>query len=518
LLRRLDATGRWDVIVIGGGATGLGAAVDAASRGLGTVLLEQRDFAAGTSSRSTKLIHGGVRYLRQGNLGLVRQALRERGRLLRNAPHLVRRLSCVLPLYSAWEGPFYGLGLKLYDLLAGELGLAASRRLTREETLARLPTLEPSGLRGGIVYQDAQFDDARLAVSLARTLLDLGGLPLNYMAVTGLLKSRGRVVGVRARDQETGREYEVRARMVVNATGVFVDDLRRLDDVAASPIMAPSQGAHIVLERRFLPGDSALVVPRTDDGRVLFAVPWQNRVLVGTTDTPIAQATLEPRPRPEEIDFLLRHAARYLHPAPRRGDVRSVFAGLRPLVRAGKHADTAGLSRDHLILVAPSGLVSVAGGKWTTYRRMGEDTIDRATAHAGIAVAPSVTSSLRVHGWREIADANPQRAYGADLEAVEDLASDLPGGNRLLHPSHCYRACEVVWAVRREFARTVEDVLARRTRALFLDAAASAAMAPEVARLMAAELARDESWKRRQVADFRALARAYLAEPVPPAP
>lgn len=511
LLHQLDTQSQpWDLIVIGGGASGLGTAVEAAARGLRTLLLEQKDFAAGTSSRSTKLIHGGVRYLRQGRLGLVKQALHERGLLLQNAPHLVHGLSCVLPLYAPWEGLYYGIGLKLHDLLAGRAELAPSRRLSREETLRLIPTLQPSGLRGGIVYQDGQFDDARLAVSLARTLLDLGGRPLNYLAVNGFLKAGGRIAGVRACDRETGREYELRSRVVVNAGGVFSDELRRLDDPEAVPIIAPSQGVHLVLDRSFLPGDCALVVPRTDDGRILFAIPWHDRVLIGTTDTPIAKVSLDPSPLPEEIDFLLAHAARYLSRKPAREDVRSVFAGLRPLVSSGKRVKTAALSRGHTILVSVSGLVSVAGGKWTTYRRMAEDTVDRATAVTGLVAGPSVTERLRLHGWREQPAAEPWEVYGSDTEALGTLASVLPAGNELLHPQLPYRVCEVVWAVRHEFARSVEDVLARRTRALFLDASASMAMAPRVAELMAAELGRDETWQRRQVAGFRALARNYL--------
>lgn len=513
LLGQLDVPGPpWDCIVIGGGATGLGTAVEAASRGYRTLLLEQGDFSAATSSRSTKLIHGGLRYLRQGRVGLVRQALHERGLLFRNAPHLVRRIACVLPIYAWWEEPLYALGVKCYDLLAGRLGLGPSRRLSRQATLERLPTLAPDGLRGGIVYQDGQFDDARLAVSLARTLLDLGGLPLNHVAVTGFLKAGGRIVGVSARDAETGQEFELHSRVVINATGVFADALRRLDDPEAAPIIAPSQGIHLVLERSFLPGDSALVIPRTDDGRVLFAIPWQDRVLIGTTDTPVTAVSREPRPLPAEIDYLLAHAARYLNPAPVRRDVRSVYAGLRPLVRSGHGANTAALSRDHTLLVSASGLVSVTGGKWTTYRGMAEDTVDRAAAVAGLVATPSVTAGLRLHGWRESPAAGPWESYGGDAEALAALAAIVPDGHARLHPRLPYRTSEVVWAVRHELARTVEDVLARRTRALFLDAAASMAMAPRVARLMAAELGRDERWQRRQVADFQALARGYLPE------
>lgn len=518
LLARLDAAREpWDVLVVGGGATGLGTAVEAAARGYRTVLLEQADFAKGTSSRSTKLVHGGVRYLQRGDLGLVQEALRERGLLLRNAPHLVKNLPFVVPLYDWWEGPFYGAGLKLYDLLAGRLGLGPSRRLSREETLARIPTVEPSGLRGGVIYHDAQFDDARLAVTLARTLADIGGAPLNYVQVTGLLRARGRVAGVVARDLETGALREVPARVVVNATGVFADSVRRLDEPAAPALLVPSQGVHLVLDRSFLPGDCAVLVPHTDDGRVLFAVPWHGRTVVGTTDTPLpagAEIPLEPRPLPGEIEFLLAHASRYLAHDPGPGDVLSAFAGLRPLV-AGERAAraTAALARDHAVLVSPAGLVTVVGGKWTTYRQMGQDAVDQAALVGGLPERPSLSAGLRLHGWSEEPAEEPWSVYGAEAGAVARLAAGRPELAAPLHPRLPYRAVQVAWAVRREMARTVEDVLARRTRALLLDARASAEAAPQVASLMASELGRDRAWAARQAAEFAALARGYLPLP-----
>jgi glycerol-3-phosphate dehydrogenase len=516
MLARLLAPGEspWDILVVGGGASGLGAAVEAAARGYRTALVEGHDFAKATSSRSTKLVHGGVRYLQRGNVTLVLEALRERGRLLRNAPHLVRDLPFVVPNYDWWEAPYYGAGLKLYDLLAGRLGLKPSHHLSREETLEEIPTLEPEGLRGGVVYQDAQFDDARLAATLALTLADLGGVAVNYVAAVGLLKEGELVRGVRLRDEETGNEAEVRARVVINATGIFADELRRMDDPASPPLLAPSQGVHLVLDRRFQPGGSAILVPHTDDGRVLFAVPWHDRVVVGTTDTPVAKPSLEPRALPEEIEFLLHHAARYLTRHPEPADVLSCFAGLRPLVRGNRAAaKTAALSRDHTLLVSPSGLVTLAGGKWTTYRRMGEDTIDHAAMVADLDERPSPTADLRLHGWAEEESRGHWAGYGADTAAVDQLAAEHPGWDDPLHPNLPYRACEVVWAARHEMARTVEDALARRTRALLLDARASAEIAPAVAALMAAELGRDEDWQRRQVEEYRALARGYWLGP-----
>jgi glycerol-3-phosphate dehydrogenase len=492
-----DASVTWDVVVIGGGATGLGTAVDAATRGFGTLLLERDDFAKGTSSRSTKLIHGGVRYLRQGHIGLVREALHERGLLRKLAPHLVSDLGFVVPVYDWWEGPFYGLGFKLYDALAGDLGLGPSRNLTKAEVLERLPTISQQGLRGGVIYHDAQFDDARFAAALARTLHAAGGVPLNYAPVTRLLKEGGRVCGVVLRDALGGAAaMPVRARVVINATGVFCDAVRRLDRRDASPLVTVSQGVHLVLPRAFLPGDSAIMVPHTEDGRVLFAVPWHGRVLLGTTDTPVARATAEPRPLKAEVDYLLRHAAHYLAQPPKRSDVLSAFAGLRPLFSAEGRGRTSSMSREHAIEVSPAGLVTIAGGKWTTYRRMGEDAIDRATAAAGLPARPCVTAE-----W-------PIDAQSAAHVAA--LVAERPAWGRPLHPGLPMTGADIVWAARGELAQTVEDALSRRTRALLLDARAAAEAAPAAARLLAAELGRDARWERAQVAAFRRLADRHL--------
>jgi glycerol-3-phosphate dehydrogenase len=511
MLRRAADAGRtWDIVVIGGGATGLGAAVDAAARGYDTLLVEQSDFAKGTSSRSTKLVHGGVRYLKAGDVGLVLEALRERGTLMRNAPHLVRNLSFVVPAYVWWEGPFYGAGLKLYDLLAGEMGLGPSRRLGVAATLKAIPTLEREGLKGGVIYQDGQFDDARLATTLLLTLADLGGAALNYMPVEGFVRASGRVTGVVARDLESGRTHTIAARAVINATGVYCDALRRLDDPAAAPVIAPSQGTHIVLDRGFQPGASAIMVPHTDDGRVLFAVPWHGRVVVGTTDTPVGDTPLEPRPLAEEIDFLLEHAARYLTRDPRRSDILSCFAGLRPLVRSGA-ASTAALSRDHAIIAAPSGLITITGGKWTTYRSMGEDAVDRAAEAGGLPRRPSRTATLplRGHGPR-VRRPEPWDVYGTDASALRRLARAEPALAEPLHPRLPYLAAQVAWAARHEMARTVEDVLARRTRALLLDARASLEAAPLVAGILERELGRDAAWRERQIEEYAALVEGYL--------
>ena len=512
LARLSGASGVWDIIVVGGGATGLGTAVDAASRGLRTLLLEEGDFARGTSSRSTKLIHGGVRYLQQGNVGLVLEALRERGLLTKNAPHLVTPLAFIVPNYTWWEAPFYGIGLKLYDTLAGKLGLGPSQHLSREETLQRLPTLEPEGLRGGTIYYDGQFDDARLAVTLAQTAVDCEATVINYLGVTSLLKQRdGLVRGVVAKDMETGREHEMEARVVINATGVFTDGIRRMDDPGAASIISPSQGIHIVLEKSFLPGESAIMVPRTDDGRVLFAIPWHDRVLIGTTETPVSEPQVEPHPLPGEIEFLLTHAARYLTKDPRKEDVLSTFAGLRPLVKTEKTKDSAMVPRDHSVFVSKSGLITVTGGKWTIYRKMAADAVDQAVLVGALSEGPSQSSDLRLHGWTDRAEpASHSSVYGSNIPDLRRLVEHHPAWGQPLHSKLPYTSVEVVWAVRNEMARTVEDVLSRRTRALLLDAKASLEAAPAVARLMATELRQDQKWIDRQVGAYRELAQGYL--------
>ncbi|MDX1546184.1 MAG: glycerol-3-phosphate dehydrogenase/oxidase [Rhodothermales bacterium] len=513
LIERLHETTPWDVLIIGGGATGLGAAIEAAARGYRTLLLEQHDFAKGTSSRSTKLVHGGVRYLKQGNIALVLEALRERGRLLQNAPHLVRDLPFVVPSYDWWEGPFYGIGLKVYDLLAGRAGFGASQQLSREETLQRLPTLEPEGLRGGTLYYDGQFDDARLAINMAQTALDLGATVLNYVRVDAITHASDVIDGVVAHDVEGGGEYTLKARVVINATGIFTDAVRRMDDPEALPMVRLSQGVHLVLDAAFLPGDTAIMVPRTDDGRVLFAIPWHGRALIGTTDTPVEAATLEPRPLAEELDFLLTHAARYLTHDPAPDDVLSTFAGLRPLVSPSPGTDTAQISRDHTLHIAPSGLVTITGGKWTTYRKMAEDTIDQASIVGGLDERASVTRDLHLHGWAENEEGaapDPLAIYGADAPAVRATLAEEPGWGAPLHDRLPYRRGEVIWAARSEMARTVEDVLARRTRALLLDARAAAEAAPDVAALLAGVLGRGAAWQESQTRAFRRLADGYL--------
>ncbi len=513
-LARLSAAGEtWDVLVIGGGATGLGVAVDAAARGYRTALVEQHDFAKGTSSRSTKLAHGGVRYLRSGKIGLVRGALHERGLMERNAPHLVHRQPFVIPVYRAFDLPFYGLGLKAYEWLSGGLSFGTSRMISAAETRHLLPTVKSEGLRGGVIYCDGQFDDARLALALAQTANDLGAVVANYARVERLLKVEGRVAGAEIGDRETDLSFQVSARVVVGAAGIFADAIRRLDEPAAEPMLTVSSGVHLVLDRSFLPGDHALMVPKTSDGRVLFAVPWHDHVVVGTTDELRDAPELEPAPLEREVAFLIEQISEYLIRPVTRADVRSIFTGLRPLVKADHPAATSTLSRDHVVTVSKAGLVTIAGGKWTSYRRMAEDAVNRAAAVGGLAAREPATERLPLHGAAApAADGAASRfpVHGSDAPALEALIAAEPELDRRLHGRLPYRAVEVVWAARNEMARSVEDVLARRTRALVLDARAAIEAAPAVSVLLARELGKSPEWAAAQVAEFSSLARTYL--------
>jgi glycerol-3-phosphate dehydrogenase len=501
----------FDFIIVGGGATGLGAAVDAASRGHSVALIEMADFAKGTSSRSTKLVHGGVRYLKQGNVSLVLEALRERGRLAKNAPHLAHDLAFVIPNYKWWEGPFYGIGMKVYDQLAGKLGLGPSRMLSRDETIEAIPTVETEHLTGGVIYHDGQFDDSRLAIDLAQTAADHGALLANYVRCVGLVKDGKFVHGIRARDEETGAEFTLHGRAIINATGVFVDDLRKQDQADSKAIVSVSQGVHIVLPKEFLPGKAAIMIPKTADGRVLFAVPWHDHVVVGTTDTPLPEHDLEPRALPEEVQFIMEHCAKYLTRDPKPEDVLSIYAGLRPLVKAGDGQDTAALSRDHTILISDSGLITVTGGKWTTYRKMGEDVIDQAEMVAGVENRPCYTVNLQIHGWTHQPIPEPHlQVYGSFASEIRGMTEADPSLANRVHPQLTLTRAEVLWHVRREMARTVEDVLARRSRSLLLNARASQEAAREVAAIMAPELGHDEAWQAAQVEQYTRLSQGYI--------
>jgi glycerol-3-phosphate dehydrogenase len=502
----------WDIIIVGGGATGLGTALDAASRGYKTLLLEQADFAKGTSSRSTKLVHGGVRYLAQGNIDLVKEALYERGLLSKNAGHLVKNESFIIPNYDWWSSTFYTFGLKIYDLLAGKLSFGRSTHISKEETIKRLPTITRKRLRGGVVYHDGQFDDSRLAINLAQTSLEQGATVLNYFQFIDLIKTDGKITGIIAKDIESGKTYRLNCKAVVNATGVFADVVIQKDEPHKKPLIKSSQGIHIVLDKSFMPGEDAIMIPKTDDGRVLFIIPWHGKVLIGTTDTPLNSHSLEPIALEEEIGFVMRTAGKYLSREPSRKDVRSIFAGLRPLAAPQDgSAKTKEISRTHKLIISSSGLISVIGGKWTTYRKMAQDAVDKVIEVAKLTPRDCVTKVLSIHGNKTTTDFNEHLyVYGADRDALLALTSEDSVLGEKLHPKMDYIKAEVIWAVRHEMARTVEDVLARRVRVLFLDARAAIDMSPVVARLMAKELNKDESWQDIQVADFTHVAEGYL--------
>jgi glycerol-3-phosphate dehydrogenase len=515
LSRIRECQAPWDMIVIGGGATGAGIAVDAASRGFSVLLLEREDFGKGTSSRSTKLVHGGVRYLEQGNISLVMEALKERGILLENAPHLVHDQPFIVPNYSWWETPFYGIGLKIYDLLAGKYGFGKSRILSLTETLERLPNIRQDGLRGGVIYHDGQFDDARLLIHLMLTAVEYGATILNYAPVVELTRDPdGFINGIVGLDRESGERFTAQAKVVINATGVFTDELRRLADPAAPAMLAPSQGIHLVFDSSFLLGDTAIMVPHTPDGRVLFAIPWHGHTLVGTTDTPIDGPSYEPAPFDQEIEFVLETAGQYLSRPPQRSDILSVFVGIRPLVKAAGSdtKQTAALSRDHTIHIDSSGLLTIVGGKWTTYRHMAEDAVDQAITLGRLDEAPCITRALRIHGYQlpeptEVPD--PLAVYGSDASLIRELAEADPNLARPLDPDLPAIGAQIVWAARNEMARTLDDVLARRTRSLLLNSRATIRMAPAAADILARELGRNDEWAQAQVDEFLQLAAQY---------
>lgn len=502
----------WDIIVIGGGATGLGIALDAVTRGYRTILFEQSDFTKGTSSRSTKLVHGGVRYMAQGDILLVKEALYERGLILRNAPHITANQEFVIPVYTYWDVFLYTVGLKFYDLLAGRLSMGKSHFINRSKALERIPLLKGEGLKGGIVYHDGQFDDSRLAVTIAGACVENGGTVLNYFRVEKLLKDeKGHTTGVEVKDAESGKAYSVKSKLVINATGVFADQIHRMDDPSARATIKPSQGVHVVLDNSFLKSQSAIMIPKTDDGRVLFAIPWYGKVVVGTTDTPLNEVSLEPKPLDEEIDFILRTAGRYLTRAPLREDVLCIFAGLRPLAaNPDKPEATKEVSRRHKITLSHSGLLSIIGGKWTSYRRMAEETIDKAIKAGILERKECRTKNFRFCSDEMTPASDRLSVYGDHAPAIRKLIEDEPGMGEPLHPGLPYCKAEITWIARNEMPRTLEDMLARRTRALILDARASAEAGPVVAGIMAKELGFGPDWIERQLRDYEERLINYL--------
>jgi glycerol-3-phosphate dehydrogenase len=509
-LDKLSSSNGFDIIIIGGGATGLGCAVDAASRGYNTLLLEKYDFAKGTSSRSTKLVHGGVRYLAQGNLRLVKEALIERGRLLKNAPHVCHALPFVVPIYKWWQKWYYGIGLWAYEFLSGKLSVGKTGLLTKKEALQYLPDLDENNLSGGVLYYDGQFDDTRLAMHLAQTAIEHGAIVLNYFGVSGFIKNNLTITGIRAQDEISGMEMEINAKVVINATGVFADVLLQLAEGHGEKTIAPSQGIHLVIEKDFFRGTAGMMIPKTDDGRVLFAIPWQNKLLLGTTDTPVEIITIEPLPLKTEIDFIIDHFNRYTKADISYSDIKSVFAGLRPLANAGNGNKTSIMPRDHLVKIFTNGLVHVTGGKWTTYRSMAELAIDKAAQAAGLPSIACKTSRLKIHGWEDCNANDHLSVYGTDAVAIKKMMDENEFLSEKIHSLYPYQMAEIKWFIENEMAITIEDILARRIRLLFLDAEAAIEAAPKVAKILANLTGKNEAWEQEQVKGFIKLAKNYL--------
>jgi glycerol-3-phosphate dehydrogenase len=514
-IQQLTNTSQWDIIIIGGGATGLGAAIDAACRGYKTLLLEQYDFAKATSSRSTKLVHGGVRYLQQGNIKLIKEALKERGLLLKNAPHVCAPLQFVIPVYSWWRKLYYAVGLKLYDLIAGKYSLGKTTVVSAATVKEYLPTIDETKLAGGVVYFDGQFDDARLAINMAQTATEKGATLINYCEVIDFIKSENKIDGVVFKDTIHQQQHTAKAKVIINATGVFADKILNKLSAIHEPIVSVSQGVHIVIDKKYFPDRRALMIPKTTDGRVLFAVPWHHRVVVGTTDTPVDKASIEPVALKQEIDFIIHNVNQYLKVDISEKDVLSVFTGLRPLVHQKAAKTTAVLPRDHTILIDERGVVTITGGKWTTYRKMAQEVVDKAMELAVLPATGSSTETVQLHGYRNRGSLHQHHhlcCYGADAEEVENLVNENAQWGERICPGYLFIKAQVIWAIRQEMAMTVEDFLARRIRLLFLDAKAAIAAAPVVAIVMAKEMNQDEAWVNEQVETFTKLAQGYLVE------
>lgn len=504
----------FDITIIGGGATGLGIAVDAATRGFKTLLLEQNDFAKGTSSRSTKLVHGGVRYLAQGDISLVIDALRERGQMQKNAPHLVNKMRFIIGNYKWWEKAFYTIGLTIYDLLAGKKSLGRSAPLSKSETIQEIPTLKINDLKGGVVYYDGQFDDARMAITLAQTAIDNGATCINHIKVNSFIKNENKeIIGLTAQDSLSKDSFNITSKVIINATGVFVDELMKLDEEHSQNKVRPSQGVHLVVDKKFIPGNAALMIPKTNDGRVLFGVPWHGKVVLGTTDTPLNTTLLEPKALESEIDFILDQAGQYLKIKPTRSDVLSIFAGLRPLAAPTQNAGekTKEISRSHKVYISKSGLITITGGKWTTYREMAEDVLDRAIELKNLDKKKSITANLKLHGYQENVNRDSwDYVYGSDINEINKLKTENPSLNRLIHPNYTFTHAHVIWAIRNEMAVTIEDILARRVRLLFLDAKAAIQASETIAQLLAQEFNKDIIWQEQEIEKFTELASGYL--------
>ena len=442
---------------------------------------------------------------------MVFDALKERGILLRNAPHLIKKQLFVIPCYTHFERIKYFIGLKLYDWLSGTLSFGSSKSISSKKLLQLFPTINNQNLKGGVTYFDGQFDDARLAINLAKTATEKGAVVLNYCKVTALTKENKKLDGVIVIDLEEKKEFHLKTKAVINATGVFVDEILKMDEASNKPLVRPSQGVHLVVGKRFLEGTNALLIPETPDNRVLFAVPWHNHVLLGTTDTPLTQHSLEPVALEKEIDFILETVGQYLQIAPSKEDILTVFAGLRPLAASQNNKEkTKEISRDHKIIISSSGLITITGGKWTTYRKMADDTIKSAIKNGLVPVSVCQTNKIPIHGFTTVVENSHLDIYGSDAEKIKLLQKENGWMQEQIIAEMSYTKAEIVWCIRYEMARTIEDLLARRLRILFLDARAAMKAAPVVGEILRKELLQTEEWKQSQITNFLKLAKGYL--------
>lgn len=513
LISQLTSTKEWDIIIIGGGASGLGIAVDAASRGFKTILFEQYDFAKGTSSKSTKLLHGGVRYLAQGDIKLVIEALEERGHLEKNARHLFKKQEFIIPNYTWWKGPYYLMGLKLYDWLSKRLSLGSSKYISKKTVLKRLPTLKDKGLANGVSYFDGQFDDARLAINLAQTAIELGAVCLNYMNVESFNKNTNDIIeSIKVQDVETNTTYSIKGKAIINATGIFTDSVLKMYHPNHKKTVIPSQGIHLMLDSSFLQSEKAIMIPKTIDGRVLFIIPWHNKVIAGTTDTLIKKPKIEPVPLQEEVDFILETINQYLTKTATRSDVLSVFSGLRPLAKPSNNTiSTKEVSRSHKIII-DNNLISIIGGKWTTYRKMAEDVVNQVIDSFQFKKVPCKTEEISIHGNVSEISIPPDHLYyfGSDLDAYLDFEKSNPEYAEKIHPKYNFTKGQIVWSIQHEMARSVEDFLSRRIRLLLLDAVSARESAPIVASIMAKEMNKDANWEENEIKTFTKLTYKYI--------
>ncbi len=499
-LDKISTVDTWDIIIIGGGATGMGIALDATTRGLKTLLVEKGDLANGTSSRSTKLVHGGVRYLKQFHFKLVFEAIKERKIILKNAPHLSSALPFIIPIYSYFNMLYYGIGLFLYEMLAGwESNIGRTTLLSRKSTINNLPFIKTKNLKGGILYYDAQFNDSQLCIDIAATATNNDATIINYFECADFIKSNEKVIGIQGVDRLSQKKYTIKGKNIINATGVFSDTILQMDDPQKSSIIKPSKGVHLVFND---PGKTltkyALMSPIKQDDRVIFVIPWMGKLLVGTTDTPIEKITTEPAASMEDVAYLLNLYNSLSENKIDKNSVVSMFAGLRPLIKLSDEDATALISREHSILTSASGIITIAGGKWTTYRKMAEDVMELVIANQKLPNSKCKTEYISV-----------------DISAVKNktiesyILSDKSLAEKI-HPAFSFTKAQVVYAIQHEMAMTIEDVLARRIRLLFLDAKAAIEAAKEVAKIFVNYANKEDEQMKEQMVAFEKIANKYL--------